>query len=66
PAKDDRYPKAINIINEEARISYVDFTLPKNDDLKFAYYMFSFLHLLTFYYLCKRPFTKALRWLAVG
>ncbi len=38
PAKDDRYPKAINIINEESRISYVDLTLPKNDDLKFAYY----------------------------
>ena len=31
-----------------------------------TFVVFSFLHLLTFYYLCKRPFTKALRWLAVG
>ena len=38
PAKDDQYPKTINIINGGSRISYVDLTLPKNVDLKFAYY----------------------------
>lgn len=31
-----------------------------------TFVVFSFLHLLTFYYLCKCPFAKALRWLAVG
>ena len=30
-----------------------------------TFVVFSFLHLLTFYYLCKCPFAKALRWLAV-
>ena len=40
PAKDDQYPKTINIINGGSRISYVDLTLPKNVDLKFAYYIF--------------------------
>jgi len=39
PAKDDQYPKTINIINGGSRISYVDLTLPKNVDLKFAYYI---------------------------
>ena len=41
PAKDDQYPKTINIINGGSRISYVDLTLPKNVDLKFAYYSIS-------------------------
>lgn len=31
-----------------------------------TFVVFSFLHLLSFYYLCKCPFAKPLRWLAVG
>ena len=49
PAKDDQYPKTINIINGGSRISYVDLTLPKNVDLKFAYYT---IYLLAHGYVC--------------